>query len=146
LISLAKFEVLFNRQEPGSWAAVVGANVGANVHSRQATPGDVQPPLPQVNGTPGDMGYVRRLGEADLGAGGRGFESRHPDSFSNMLSIAGGQHGSRYLSLHVGRRGSTSAHVGSHQFAELTYYPVSRTCVRLAAKRPRVRGGAIPRF
>jgi hypothetical protein len=31
---------------------------------------------------------VRLLGGADLGAGGRGFESRHPDGyFSNVLSV-----------------------------------------------------------
>jgi hypothetical protein len=79
LISLAKFEVLFKRLEPGSGWRWVGAKVGANVHSHQAMPGDVQPPSPQLNGTPGDAGYVGRLGGADLGAGGRGFESRHPD-------------------------------------------------------------------
>lgn len=37
-----------------------GAKVGANVHSYQAMPGDVQPALTQVNGTPDDMG----LGQA----------------------------------------------------------------------------------
>jgi hypothetical protein len=56
LISAAKLDFLFNRQEPGSWAALAGAKVRANVHSHRAMPGDVQPPLPQVNGTPGDMG------------------------------------------------------------------------------------------
>jgi hypothetical protein len=51
-----------NRQKPGSWAALVGAKVGANVHSHQAMPGDVQPALPQVNGTPGDMGLRQATG------------------------------------------------------------------------------------
>jgi hypothetical protein len=32
-----------------------GAKVGANVHSHQAMPGDVQPASSRVNGTPGDM-------------------------------------------------------------------------------------------
>jgi hypothetical protein len=56
LISPAKLDYQFKSQKPGSWAAQVGAKVGANVHSHQATPGDVEPPLPQVNGTPGDIG------------------------------------------------------------------------------------------
>ena len=30
-----------------------------------------------------------------LGAGGRGFESRHPDPFSNVLSISGSHCGSQ---------------------------------------------------
>jgi hypothetical protein len=32
---------------------------------------------------------VRRLGGADLGAGGRGLESRHPDQFRALLILAG---------------------------------------------------------
>jgi hypothetical protein len=55
LISLAKLDFLFQSQKPGFRAALVGAKMGANVHSHQAMPGDVQPRLPQVNGTPGDM-------------------------------------------------------------------------------------------
>ena len=52
---------------------------------------------------------------AALGAGGRGFESRHPDQlFSNVLSITGLLGDSRCLSRHVVRRGSLSVHVGSH--------------------------------
>lgn len=46
---------LFNRQKPGSWAALVGAKVGANMHSHWATLGDIQPALPQVKGPLGDM-------------------------------------------------------------------------------------------
>ena len=103
LLSPPKLDFLFNGQKSSSWAAHVGAKVGANVHSHQAMPGDVQRALRQVNGTPGDMGYVRRLGGADLGAGGRGFESRHPDSFSNMLSIAGSRFGCQQRSPNVGR-------------------------------------------
>jgi hypothetical protein len=68
----------------------------------------------------------------NLGAGGRGFESRHPDHFSNVVSIAGSDLGSQYLSLHVGRCGSASGHVGSHQSAELTRHSESRICVRPA--------------
>lgn len=37
-----------------SLAAQVGAKVGANVHSHQAMPGDVQPLSAQVNATLGD--------------------------------------------------------------------------------------------
>ncbi len=49
-----------------------------------------------------------------LGAGGRGFESRHPDQlFSNVLSITGLHGDSRCLSRHVVRCGSLSVHVGS---------------------------------
>ena len=51
--------------------------MGANVHSRRATSGDVQPASSQVNATPGDVRL--RLAGVDLGAGGRGFESCHPD-------------------------------------------------------------------
>jgi hypothetical protein len=37
------------------WAALgVGAKVGANVHSHQATSGDIQQAFPQVNATLGD--------------------------------------------------------------------------------------------
>jgi hypothetical protein len=39
-----------------------GAKVGANVHSYQARPGDVQPALTQVNGTLGDMGLRQATG------------------------------------------------------------------------------------
>jgi len=42
--------------------------VGANVHSHQATPGDVQPPLPQVNGTPGDMELCQATGRICFGS------------------------------------------------------------------------------
>jgi len=38
-----------------AWDHYSQAKVGANVHSHQAMPGDVQPALPQVNGTLGDM-------------------------------------------------------------------------------------------
>jgi hypothetical protein len=36
--------------------------VGANVHSYQAMPGDVQPALTQANGTLGDMGLRQATG------------------------------------------------------------------------------------
>jgi hypothetical protein len=62
LISPAKLDYQFKSQKPGFWAAQVGAKVGADVHSHQAMPGDVEPPLPQVNGTPGDMGLHRATG------------------------------------------------------------------------------------
>jgi len=72
---------------------------------------------------PGD---VRRRWGCALGAGGRGFESRHPDQlYSNVLSIAGSQGDSWCLSRHVGRRGSVSAHVGSHLRGGLTSSCVS---------------------
>jgi hypothetical protein len=41
-----------------------GAKVGANVHSHQAMPGDVQPPLRQVNGTLGDKGLRQATGRS----------------------------------------------------------------------------------
>jgi len=144
LISLVKFEVLFNRQEPGSRAVLGGSQSGSQ---RAQSSGDAErhpATITQVNGTPGDRGYVRRPGGADLGAGGRGFESRHPDHFSNMLPIGGSQSGSQLPSPHVGRRGSASAHVGSHQPAGSIHYPVGRTRVRLLAEGLPVRGGAIP--
>jgi len=47
---------VFDRQKLSSSAELLGAKVGANVHSHQAMPGDVQPELPQVNGTLGDIG------------------------------------------------------------------------------------------
>jgi hypothetical protein len=60
-LSSAKFKVLFDSRSRVTGRPWVGAKVGANVHSHQATPGDVQPPLPQVNGTPGDMGLRRAI-------------------------------------------------------------------------------------
>jgi hypothetical protein len=38
--------------------------VGANVHSHQAMPGDVQPRLPQVIATLGDMGLRQATGRS----------------------------------------------------------------------------------
>ena len=40
----------------------LGAKVGANMHSHQAMPGDVQPALPQVNATLGDVGLRQGTG------------------------------------------------------------------------------------
>jgi hypothetical protein len=45
----------------GGW---VGAKVGANVHSHQATPGDVQRPLPQMCATPVDVGLRQATGRS----------------------------------------------------------------------------------
>jgi hypothetical protein len=42
--------------------AGVGAKVGANVHSHQATLSDVQPRSPQVNATSGDTGLRQATG------------------------------------------------------------------------------------
>jgi hypothetical protein len=56
-----------------------GAKVGANVHRHQARSGDVQRASFQVNAMPGDARLRPATGGSDLGAGGRGFESRHPD-------------------------------------------------------------------
>jgi hypothetical protein len=56
LVSLAKLDFLFKRQKRRFLAAVMGAKVGANVHSRQAMPGDVQRTLLQVNSMQGDIG------------------------------------------------------------------------------------------
>jgi hypothetical protein len=64
LTSPAKLDFLFNRQKSGSQAARAGAKVGANVHSHQAMPGDVQPTWPQVNGTPGDTGRRQATGRS----------------------------------------------------------------------------------
>lgn len=64
LISPAKLDFLFQWQKPGFRAALVGAKVGANVHSHQAVPGDVQPQLPEVNGTPGHMGLRQATGRS----------------------------------------------------------------------------------
>jgi hypothetical protein len=100
------------------WAALgVGAKVGANVHSHQATSS-----LRCRSSTPhrATPGYVWRLGGADLGAGGRGFESSHPRSFSNLLSTSGNHSGGQRLLRHAGQRGSASAHVGSYLSAALT--------------------------
>jgi hypothetical protein len=45
------------------WAALeVGAKVGANVYSHQATSGDIQPALPQLNATSGDARLRRATG------------------------------------------------------------------------------------
>ena len=61
--------------------------MGADVDRHQAASGDVWPEYYQVDGTFGDVGLSPGCRWADLGAGGRGFESRHPDGyFSNMLS------------------------------------------------------------
>jgi hypothetical protein len=43
-------------ENPSPPAALVGANVGANVHSYQAIPSDVQRTLPKVIGMLGDTG------------------------------------------------------------------------------------------
>ncbi len=91
LVSLAKLEVLFNRQKPSPCAALVGAKVGANVHSHQATPGDVQPPLLLVNATLATWGYVRRPGGADLGAGGFTSLALDPTNSSIVYAAGGGE-------------------------------------------------------
>jgi hypothetical protein len=41
---------------------MVGAKMGANVHSHEAMLGDVQPALPQVNGMLGNMGLRLAIG------------------------------------------------------------------------------------
>jgi hypothetical protein len=88
-------------------------------------------------------GYVWRLGGADLGAGGRGFESRHPDQlFSNVLSTTASQGDKRCLSPHVGRCGSASAHVGSHLYIGLTSSCLSN--LRLARLPQYAEGEAAP--
>ena len=51
----------------------------ANVHSRQAMSGDVHRTGRRRAPHRATRGYVERPGGVDLGAGGRGFESRHPD-------------------------------------------------------------------
>ena len=115
LISPAKLDFLFQWQKPGFRAALVGAKVGANVHSHQAMPGDVQPPLPQVNGTPGDM-EPRQATEWSC-FGSRRPRVRIPPSrqcFTNVLSINLHHGGNRCLSPYVGWRGAVSGHVGSH--------------------------------
>jgi len=60
-----------------------------------------------------------------------------------MLSIGGSHSGSQCVSPHVGRRGSVLRPLASIPSAELTLYPASRTCVRLAANGLPVRGGAV---
>ena len=54
-IVLVKFDSLFNKQKSNRWAALVGAKVGAKVHSDLAAQGDNQPALSLVGGTLGDM-------------------------------------------------------------------------------------------
>jgi hypothetical protein len=56
-----------------------------------------------------------------------------------MLSITGSQ----LPSPHVGRRGSASAHVGSHRPAELQPSCRSNVCSTSCERGPPVRGGAI---
>jgi hypothetical protein len=91
--------------------AQVGAKVGANVQSHQATSGNVQRESSQVNALRFQLRPA--TGRADLGAGGRGLESRHPDQFSNMLSISGSHSGSQLLSRDTGWSDSVSASLGS---------------------------------
>ncbi len=55
---LGQLDFLFNPQKLCSWAA----QVGANVHSHRAMPGDVQPLTAQVNATLGDMGLRQATG------------------------------------------------------------------------------------
>jgi len=50
-----EFEVQFNRQKPSSWAALVGARVGASGHSHHAMLGDVQPAKSQVGAALDDV-------------------------------------------------------------------------------------------
>ncbi len=50
-----EFEVLFSRQKLGSWAALVGAKVGASGDSHQAMLGDVQPAKSQVDAASDDV-------------------------------------------------------------------------------------------
>jgi hypothetical protein len=53
---LASVNSIFcSTRKPCSRAAQVGAKVGANVHSHQAMPGDVQPLSAQMNATLGDV-------------------------------------------------------------------------------------------
>ena len=66
-----------------------------------------------------------------MGAGGRGFESRHPDPFPNVLSIGGSHCGSQRGVSHACRRGSASGHVGSHLSVEFSALPSYRTYIRL---------------
>jgi hypothetical protein len=50
-----EFEVQFNRQKPSSWAALMGARVGASGHSHHAMLGDVQPAKSQVGAALDDV-------------------------------------------------------------------------------------------
>jgi hypothetical protein len=67
----------------------------------------------------GRAGMWRSLVSAPaLGAGGRGFESRHPDSYFRMCFQFGKQARSvSRLSPDAGRRGWVAVHVGSHLVA-----------------------------
>jgi hypothetical protein len=114
----------------------MGAKVGADVHSRQATSGDIQRALPQVNGVsggirphPGDR--LELIWELEAAGSNRAI----PDSFQircRLLEAGLGASSSCRL-MSVGR-GSASAHVGFHQPAGLRSYCIARKCVRL--RRP----------
>jgi hypothetical protein len=103
------------------------------VHSHQATPDDVQLRSPWVNAHQATRGDVRRLGGADLGAGGRGFESRHPGHFSNMLATCGSQSGSQLLSqanLNAGVAGSACPPGIADELVDQMLSMTSRTSTR----------------
>lgn len=59
LVSVTSNSIFCSTQKPCSRAAQVGAKVGADMHSRQAMPGDAQPLSAQVTGTLGDVGLRR---------------------------------------------------------------------------------------
>src|SRR5258708_33925008 len=96
----------------------------------------------------GFWSLLRKLNERFRCFGSRRPRVRIPPSrqlFSNVLSIILGQGGNRRLSPHVGRRGSASAHVGSHLPVGLTSSCVSNLGLSGCCGPPRARRSVIGR-
>jgi hypothetical protein len=107
---------------PSPDQSLAGAGRPPSEH-RRSGPHDLGPTAckPETVSYGWPTGMWRSLVSAPaLGAGGRGFESRHPDQLFRMCCQNRSQGDSWCLSPHVGRRGSVSAHVGSHLCTGMT--------------------------